>query len=138
MSKTKQLTNDQRTELLRRAAAVRSRAYAPYSHYAVGAAVLTSRGNIYEGVNVENASYPNGICAERVAIHSAVTEGEQEFVAIAVSTANGGMPCGLCRQVMAEFALQMVVLITDGEANLVQETTVSDLLPGAFGPTHLQ
>jgi len=132
-----QLTNEQRKDLLARAAAVRARAHAPYSHYAVGAAVLTAAGHIHVGVNVENASYPNGSCAEPVAIYTAVTQGERQFVAIAISTANGGMPCGQCRQIMAEFSLDMLVLICDGQANLLQETTVRDLLPGAFGASHL-
>lgn len=138
MSEKKKLTNDQRFELLNRAAAARTRAYAPYSGYAVGAALLTAQGKIYDGVNVENAAYPDGICAERVAIFKAISEGERDFVAIAVSTANGGTPCGSCRQVMAEFSRQMVVLIADGEARLSQETTVADLLPCAFGPTQLK
>jgi cytidine deaminase len=77
------------------------------------------------------------MCAERVAIFKAVSEGEKEFDVIAVVTPNGGTPCGGCRQVMAEFGLDMVVLIADGEGHLVQETTVSGLLPGAFTPKDL-
>lgn len=137
MSETISLTNDQRQELLRRAAQARARAYAPYSGYAVGAALLTANGNIYTGVNIENAAYPDGICAERVAIFTAITEGERDFVAIVVSTANGGTPCGSCRQVMAEFSRPMLVLIADGQGKLLEETTADALLPGAFGPAQL-
>lgn len=137
MSDPINLPNDLRQELIRRAADIRAQAYAPYSGYAVGAALLTARGSIYTGVNIENAAYPDGICAERVAIHTAITAGEREFVAIAVSTANGGTPCGSCRQVMAEFSRAMPVLIADGESNLVLETTVEALLPGAFGAAQL-
>jgi cytidine deaminase len=138
MNEPRKLTNDERRELLRQAAAVRGRAYAPYSGYAVGAALLTTQGKIYTGVNIENAAYPDGICAERVAIFRAVTEEDLEFVAIAICTANGGTPCGSCRQVMAEFSRPMVVLIGDDNGNLLQETTVADLLPGAFGPAQLR
>jgi cytidine deaminase len=77
------------------------------------------------------------MCAERVAIFKAVSEGEREFVALAVVTSNGGTPCGACRQVMAEFGLETVVLIADTQGNLKQEASVSELLPGAFGPGDL-
>lgn len=131
------LSNDQRQELIEAALAVRKWAYAPYSHYAVGAALLTSSGKIYEGINVENAAYPSGICAERVAVFKAISEGEREFEAIVVATANGGTPCGACRQVLAEFGLETAVLIVDQQGTLVQETTVKDLLPGAFTASSL-
>jgi len=85
-------------DLVRHAIEARQRAYAPYSNYQVGAAVLTSDGNILIGCNVENASYPATICAERVALTAAVAQGYQDFVAIAVATQNGGTPCGICRQ----------------------------------------
>lgn len=125
-------------ELAARAAEVRRWAYAPYSHYAVGAALLTASGKIYDGVNVENAAYPNGICAERTAVVKAVSEGEREIVAIAVSTANGGTPCGACRQVLTEFGLEAAVLIADGEGHILQRTTVRALLPDSFGPEKLR
>ena len=131
------ITNEQRTALIRAAIEIRQRAYAPYSNYAVGAALLAESGKIYTGVNVENAAYPTGICAERVAIFKAVSEGERRFDAIAVVTSNGGTPCGSCRQVMAEFSLRMVVLVADEGGNLLMEKPVSDLLPGAFGPNDL-
>lgn len=126
------LTNEQRQQLIEAALAVRKWAYAPYSKYPVGAALLTASGKIYDGVNVENAAYPSGICAERVAVFKAVSEGEREFIAITVATHNGGSPCGACRQVLAEFGLDTLVLIVNGNGNVVQETTVRGLLPGAF------
>ena len=131
------LTNEERHFLIDLALEARRRAYAPYSHYPVGAALRTKSGKVFTGVNVENAAYPTGICAERAAVFTAVTAGEREFEVIAVVTANGGTPCGSCRQVLAEFGLDTVVLIADGEGKLVQETTVGDLLPGAFTPSSL-
>jgi cytidine deaminase len=131
------LTNDLRHELIRMAVEAREHAYAPYSHYRVGAALLTRSGKFFTGVNVENAAYPTGICAERVAIFKAVSEGEREFVALAVVTGNGGTPCGACRQVMAEFGLDLSVLIADAEGHLRQEISLAELLPGAFGPADL-
>jgi cytidine deaminase len=132
------LTSDERRALIDLANEARGRAYAPYSNYQVGAALQTRSGRILTGCNVENAAYPTSMCAERVAIYKAVSEGEKEFVAIAVVTPNGGTPCGGCRQVMAEFGLDMVVLIADGEGRLVQETTVAGLLPGAFTPKDMK
>jgi len=87
---------------------------------------------------VENAAYPSTMCAERTAIFSAVTAGDRDFEVISVVTDNGGSPCGTCRQVLSEFGLETVVLIADGEGKLLQETTVNDLLPGAFTPDHLE
>jgi cytidine deaminase len=109
----------------------------PYSNYPVGAALRTKTGRIYTGVNIENAAYPHTMCAERVAIFKAVSEGETEFDVIAVVTNNGGSPCGGCRQVMAEFGLDTIVLIADGNGNLQKELTISELLPEAFTPAHL-
>jgi cytidine deaminase len=126
-----------RKRLIQNAKEVRHRAYAPYSNYAVGAALLTTSGRIFNGVNVENAAYPATICAERVAIVKAVSEGEVEFQAIAVVTENGGSPCGYCRQVLAEFGLDTVVLIADENGKLIVETTVAGLLPLAFSPKDL-
>lgn len=111
--------------------------YAPYSHYQVGAAVLTASGKVFTGANVENAAYPASMCAERVAIFKAVSEGEKDFTAIAVVTSNAGMPCGGCRQVMAEFGLDTLVLIADDRGNIVRKLTVRELLPGAFMPENL-
>jgi len=131
------ITNEVREQLIAAALEVRKWAYAPYSGYPVGAALLSTSGRIYEGVNVENAAYPMTICAERVAVFKAVAEGEREFQAMAVATDNGGPPCGACRQVLAEFGMETVVLIVDGEGSLVEETTVSTLLPSAFRPSDL-
>lgn len=117
--------------LVRSAIDARQRAYAPYSHYCVGAAVLTADNNVIVGCNVENAAYPATICAERVALTAAVAQGHRTFVAIAVATQNGGTPCGICRQVMAELGPTMTVYITD-EAGNFRTTTVDELLPGAF------
>ncbi len=132
------LTNEQRENLIQTAVEARKWAYAPYSNYPVGAALLTSSGRIYDGVNVENAAYPTTICAERVAVFKAVSEGERDFQAIAVITENGGSPCGSCRQVLAEFGLEITVLIADTLGNLVEEITMADLLPRAFTPKDLK
>ncbi len=115
----------------------RQNAYAPYSQYRVGAALLGKSGKIYIGVNVENAVYPLTLCAERVAVFKAVSEGEREFEAISVVTDNGGTPCGSCRQVLAEFGLDIIVYIADGAGNLLEETTVRALLPKSFGADDL-
>jgi len=131
------LNDEMRQKLVEIAQQVRRWAYTPYSNYPVGAALLTTSGKIYDGVNIENAAYPSTICAERVAIFKAVSEGEREFSAIAVVTHNGGAPCGACRQVMAEFGLDTLVIIADKEGKLITETTVAGLLPGAFRPEHL-
>ena len=117
--------------LISAAASARERAYAPYSGYRVGAALLTSAGHLYEGCNVENAVYPLSMCAERAAVFHAVCAGEQEFVAIAVVTGNGGAPCGSCRQVLREFGDEMLVLIGDAAGNW-RDTTVAELLPDSF------
>ncbi len=127
------LTDEMCQKLVQAALDVRPRAYAPYSHYAVGAALLTRSGQIFTGVNVENSVYPLGICAERTAVFSAITAGEMDFIAIAVATSNGGTPCGACRQVLAEFGEAIEVLLANGEGRLVRQTTVGELLPAAFG-----
>jgi cytidine deaminase len=132
------LSDEERRALIDLANEARRRAYAPYSNYPVGAALRTKSGRIFTGCNVENAAYPTGMCAERIAIFKAVSEGEREFEVIAVATSNGGSPCGGCRQVMAEFGLDTIVLIGDGEGHLIQETTVAGLLPGAFTPKDLK
>jgi cytidine deaminase len=131
------LTEEQRQELIETAREARRYAYAPYSHYEVGAALLTESGRIYDGVNVENAAYPTSMCAERVAVFKAVSDGERRFTAIAVATANGGSPCGACRQVLAEFGLDTQVLVTDENGQVSMDTTVRDLLPAAFTPEDL-
>jgi len=127
----------ERQDLIAQARAARSNAYAPYSRFSVGAALLTRSGRVFTGANVENASYGLSICAERAALFKAVSEGETEFEAIAVVTERGVSPCGACRQVLAEFGLDMKVYIADLEGG-VSEWTVRDLLPNSFGPEHLQ
>ncbi len=125
-----------RQALVQAARTARTRAYAPYSGYMVGAALLASDGTIFTGCNVENAAYPATICAERVAMTKAVSEGQRTFIALAVATSNGGAPCGICRQVMNEFAPQMLVILV-GENGMTDELTVADLLPQGFGPASL-
>ena len=124
-------------QLIERAMSVRAQAYAPYSQYNVGASLLTESGEIFDGVNVENAVNSAGICAERNAVFQAVAHGHQAFRAIAVATDNGGSPCGPCRQVLSEFGLDIVVYTIDSEGKIILETTVGDLLPAAFGPKYL-
>lgn len=126
-------------KLLTRAQAVRERAYAPYSNYAVGAAIVTPSGKIFTGCNVENASYGLTVCAERNAIFKAISEGEREFVALAVVTANGGSPCGACRQVISEFMTPSApVALADATLAQIQNTTVGELLPYGFTPRKLE
>lgn len=118
--------------LIAEAAKARQYAYAPYSRYAVGAALLTAEGHIVGGCNVENAVYPLTQCAERVALAKAVSEGATGILAIAVITQNGGTPCGACRQVLREFAAPdtpVFIARTDGA---YRETTLGDLLPDSF------
>jgi cytidine deaminase len=131
------LSDEQRQMLIQSALEARRWAYAPYSKYPVGAALLTASGKVYDGCNIENAAYPTTMCAERVAVFKAVSEGEREFSAIAVATVNGGTPCGSCRQVLAEFGLHTSVLVVDASGTVRLETDVAGLLPGAFTPESL-
>lgn len=131
-------TDQEKQALVDLANTARERAYAPYSNYPVGASLRTRSGRIFTGVNVENAAYPQVMCAERVAIFKAVSEGEKDFEVITVVTNNGGSPCGGCRQVMAEFGLDTIVILANGKGHIVEETTVRDLLPGAFTPEILK
>jgi cytidine deaminase len=123
-------------DLIALAQDARERAYVPYSRFAVGAALLGRSGRVYLGCNVENVSYGLTVCAERVAVFDAVSEGERVFEAIAVVTSNGGSPCGACRQVLAEFDAQMVVHVADTEGQY-RSFTVEELLPEAFLPQDL-
>ena len=124
-------------ELIRRAAEFRSRAYAPYSGFAVGAALLAASGRVYGGVNVENASYPVGICAERAAVAAAVTAGEHDFEALAVIADSPApcAPCGMCRQMLMEFPLKRIILANT--AGAMRILTPAELLPHAFGAAAL-
>lgn len=122
--------------LIERARGVRARAYAPYSRYCVGAALLGASGRVYTGCNLENAVYPLTICAERAAVAKAISEGERDFVALAVATENGGAPCGACRQTLREFGEDIVVLVADLSGEY-RETTVGDLLPDSFSAVDL-
>jgi cytidine deaminase len=124
-------------ELIDTAKKARKKAYAPYSHYKVGAALLSKSGKVYTGCNVENASYGHTVCAERTAVLKAVSEGETEFEAIAVVTKNGGSPCGACRQVLSEFAPKLTIYIADKNGEY-RTTSMKKLLPDSFTPAHLE
>ena len=122
-------------DLVRAAAQARQRAVAPYSNFKVGAALLTRSGEIITGANVESASYGLTCCAERVALFNALTSGKRNFVAVAVvARAPGGpMPCGACRQLLAEYAPEAVVWVADSRAlHAPREFFIRDLLPSAF------
>jgi cytidine deaminase len=133
-----ELAAEERRQLVAAALAARGKAYAPYSHYAVGAAVLASGGKTYAGANVENASYPVGLCAERVALFSAVAAGERTFRAVAVVTEDGAAPCGACRQALSEFGIGWEVILADGEGRIREVITLERLLPEAFGGEDLK
>lgn len=131
-------TLKEKTKLIEIAMKARENAYVPYSHYAVGAALLTKSGKIYTGCNIENAAYPVTVCGERTAMFKAVSEGDRDFDAIAIVTRDGGSPCGSCRQVMVEFAPDMTVILADENGQLSGEYSVRELLPGAFTPANLK
>ena len=124
-------------ELLKLAQLAMKNSYSPYSHYAVGAALLCKNGRVFLGCNIENASFGLTNCGERTAIFKAVSEGEREFEAIAIAS-NGSFPypCGACRQVLNEFAPGMRVLVISGDGE-VDKTTLKHLLPHGFGPKDL-
>ena len=120
-------------QLLTAAIDVRRQAYAPYSKFLVGAALLTEDNQIVTGCNVENASYGLTICAERNAVFAAVACGHRQFQAIALATVGGVTPCGACRQVLAEFCNDLPILIVDvDQPNRVTDTSLAVLLPGRF------
>ncbi len=123
--------------LVAAATSARAQAYVPYSHFAVGAALLSADGKIYTGCNVENASFGLTVCAERNAVFQAVARGARAFRAVAVVTANGVTPCGACRQVLAEFSPEMTVIVADLAGNR-RLYALAELLPDAFGPAQLR
>lgn len=126
-----------RQQLIQAAKEVCSRAYAPYSKYKVGAAVLAA-GKIYSGVNVENASYGLSMCAERAAVMAAISDGAVHIEAVAVAVERGvPSPCGACRQVLREFGENMAVSLVAGDGT-VRDTTLAQLLPDSFGPNFLR
>ena len=132
MTEINPLTPPQVTRLIEAARDVRLRAYAPYSKYQVGAAALAADGQIFGGCNIENASYPLCLCAERVAVGSMVAAGASRPRAIAVVTENAGSPCGACRQVLAEMNPHMIVIIAAVSGSDYRTTTAADLLPDRF------
>ncbi|MEO8394435.1 MAG: cytidine deaminase [Chloroflexota bacterium] len=129
--------DDAAQTLIRGAIDATRHAYIPYSHYPVGAALRARDGKIYGGCNIENASYPVTICAERVALVKAVSEGQRQFDAIAVVTSNGGSPCGMCRQMLYEFAPDLRVILAQIDGTVVYDGILSELLPRGFGPDSL-
>ena len=130
-------TDAELAPLLRLAIETAGRAYIPYSHYAVGAALRALDGTVYTGCNVENAAYPATICAERTALVKAVSEGRREFDLIVVVTANGGSPCGTCRQMLFEFAPKLRVVMADLQGNIHADQPLNAMLLMGFGPEHL-
>jgi len=124
--------------LIEAARQARVKAYVPYSHFPVGAALLTDDGTLYTGCNIENASYGLANCAERTAIFKAVSDGHHRIATIAVIADTDGpvSPCGACRQVMSEFGPEARVILASTRGQ-VRETTVRELLPGAFRETDL-
>ncbi len=121
-----------RPDLIRQATEARHQAYAPYSDFQVGAALLGASGRVYTGCNIENVSFGLTVCAERVALFKAVSEGEHHFRALAVVTSTGVTPCGACRQVLSEFAPDLEVLVVREGASDYQVFYLPDLLPHSF------
>lgn len=127
--------------LLEAARAAREQAYAPYSRFRVGAALLTADGTIVPGCNVENVSYGLTVCAERVAVSNAVAQGHREFVAVAIAagTPTATPPCGMCRQVLFEFSPELTIVLppAEGSGDPPEQTTLRAFLPRGFGPADL-
>lgn len=139
MSRKTNCTPEEEKTLLAKCQEAKEKSYCPYSHFPVGAALLTKQGHILTGCNVENAAYPLCTCAERTVIAKAVSEGHRDFKAIAISSNLADSfisPCGSCRQVMAEFSLDMTVYLTKPDGTF-QTMTVDELLPLAFTPARL-
>ena len=130
------MEEEMKEALVAAACKAREQAYAPYSEYKVGAAVLTEGGRIYTGVNVENAAYGSTICGERAAVFAAVTDGHRRILAVAVCTEHGASPCGACRQVIGEFAGNIPIYMSDHNGK-VHDGHLRKLLPHRFGPEDL-
>ena len=124
-------------DLIKTAISMRSKAYAPYSNYKVGAAIQTNNNIIFGGCNIENSSYSLTCCAERVAIFKAISEGYKKFKALSVSTDNGGMPCGACRQVIWDLCGNIPIYICDNK-NLIKTLKTIDLIPHPFDKNKLK
>ena len=125
------------TDLIKTAISMRSKAYAPYSKYKVGAAVQTNNNIIFGGCNIESSSYSLTCCAERVAIFKAISEGYKKFKALSVSTNNGGMPCGACRQVIWDLCGNIPIYICDHK-NLIKTLKTIELIPHPFDKNKLK
>lgn len=131
-------------QLIARALDARTRAYVPYSHFAVGAALEAASGAVYTGCNIENAAYPVGLCAERAALAAAVSAGERAFTRIAICGGREGesarevcAPCGMCRQALVEFCADSFEIILPAEGRETRRLTLAALLPESFGPQNL-
>lgn len=131
-------------QLIARALDARTRAYAPYSHFTVGAALEAASGAVYTGCNIENAAYPVGLCAERAALAAAVSAGERAFTRIVICGGREGepacapcAPCGMCRQALAEFCSGNFEILLPAEGRQTRRLTLSELLPECFGPQNL-
>lgn len=134
------IDSKQSMDLLHAAIEARDHSYSPYSNYAVGAALLAGNGQIYLGCNIENASYTPTVCAERVAFFKAIFDGVRDFQAIAIigSGVTPAYPCGVCRQVMAEFCSDdFTVIVSNGDTTCVEQNTLGELLPFSFRPKDL-
>lgn len=125
-------------DLVNAATKAADKTYSPYSHFPVGAAILTEDGHIFTGCNVENASYGATICAERTALVKAISEGSRRFAAVAIVASNGSdcWPCGVCRQFLSEFGVELDVVVEGNDGSL-QCVKLKELLPHHFGPSNL-
>jgi cytidine deaminase len=119
-------------ELVQRALDSQQHAYAPYSNFPVGAALLAADGQVFSGCNVENGSFGLTCCAERVALYSAIATGQREFAQLAIASKGGVVPCGACRQTLSEFNPALPIVLVDSETGSKKETTLAELFPAPF------